>query len=181
MSDLPPPSSPPPDLPPPAAPEVVPATPAPQPPVVAAAESTPPPADTSLDGEDPHAESPEEKTLGLVMYLLPLLGMFSVFRSPGAQGVALVAPLILWLIKKDQSRYLDAAGKEVVNFNICAVVGFIVLRILWIIGSLIWLGWLFNIIWYVAWLAWLVSTIISAVNANGGKFYRFPLSYRVIK
>ncbi len=180
MSDLPPPSSPPPDLPPPAPPEVVPATPAPQPPVVTSTGGTPPPVEALDDGQDPQPESAEEKTLGLVMYLLPLLGLFSL-RSSGAQGVALVAPLVLWLIKKDQSRYLDMAGKEVVNFNICAVVVFIAMRILWVIGSFIWLGWLFIGLWYVVWLAWLVNTIISAVTANGGKIYRFPLSYRVIK
>ncbi len=180
MSDLPPPSSPP-DLPPPAPPEIVPATPAPQPPVVVSSDSSPPPPEPVFDGEDPVAENADEKTLGLVMYLLPLLGVFSLWSAPGAQGVALVAPLVLWLIKKEHSRYLDAAGKEVVNFNICAVVAFIGLRILWIIGTHIWLGWLFATIWFLAWIAWLANTIISAVNANGGKLYRFPLSYRIIK
>jgi len=149
--------------------------------VVVAAESTTPPVESYDDGEDMIPENSEEKTLGLVMYLLPLLGMFSIFRSPGAQGIALVAPLVLWLIKKEHSRYLDAAGKEVVNFNICAVVCFIALRILWIIGSFIWLGWLFTFVWYVVWLAWLVNTIISALTAKDGKIYRFPFSYRIIK
>ena len=54
-------------------------------------------------------------------------------------------------------------------------------RFLHMVGSLIYLGWLFAFIGWLLWIAWIASTAISAYNANGGKFYRFPLSYRLIK
>lgn len=121
--------------------------------------------------------------MGLIMYLLPLVGLFSVFAAGGAQGLALIAPLVLWLIKKDESPYLDKAGKEVINFNICAVVCFIVIALLIAITAAIWrpLAWPFRAVGFLVWIAWLVNTIISAVSANSGKLYRFPLSYRIIK
>lgn len=184
MSDsLPPPS--PPDLPPPTPPPVVPA--APLPPVIPAAEIPPPPPPPTgpADGSDTRAGDSEEKTLGLVMYLLPLLGLGS-WTHIGGIALMAVAPLVLWLIKKDSSRYLDAAGKEVINFNICVVA---VLLVLWVLASIsfhIWLvgwllGWLFTLIFWVVRLAWAVMTGISAYNASNGTLYRFPFNYPVVK
>ena len=116
------------------------------------------------------------------MYLLPLLGLSSLRVSTGIPMLlAALAPIALWLYKREQSRYLDAAGKEVVNFNICAVVCFTALQVLHVIGSLIWLGWLFATISWLAMLAWVVVTVVGAYNANGGKFYRFPFNYHLIK
>lgn len=117
------------------------------------------------------------------MYLLPLVGLLSLtgamaLRLPAG---AVLAPLILWFIKKDQSTYLDATGKEVLNFNICVLVAFVAVRILYVIFSFIYLGWLFTLVSYAMWLGWVALTVLSAYTANGGKFYRFPLSYPIIK
>ena len=155
------------------------------PPVVQAKETPPPqPESAAYDPQaenDPTAECSEDGTLGLVMYLLPLLGLSTLTGSLGIPLGGVAAPLILWLIKKDQSKYLDSTGKEVINFNLCVVVAFTVLKILGWIGSFVLLGWLFKFIGTAAWLAWVIITVISAASANGGKFYRFPLSYRLIK
>ncbi|MDB6138603.1 MAG: orotate phosphoribosyltransferase [Verrucomicrobiaceae bacterium] len=178
MSDLPPPSSSP-DLPPPAPPERVAPAPAPLPPVVTPVNELPPPVEPLL-GSDLEASTPEDKTMGIVMYLLPLLGL-SVFSHANAMVLIVIAPLVLWLIKKDQSSYLNATGKEVVNFNICAVAVFLALRILWEIGSHLYLGWLFATLSYLVWLAWRIVTLIAAYNASNGKLYRFPFNYPIVK
>ena len=115
------------------------------------------------------------------MYLLPLLGLSTLTGSLGLPLGAAVAPLLLWLWKKDHSHYVDVAGKEVINFNLCAVVCFAALRVLHYIGSFIWLGPLFTVIIFLLWVAWVANTLLSAYRANGGNFYRFPLSYRLIK
>jgi uncharacterized protein len=75
----------------------------------------------------------------------------------------LIPPLILWLIKRDESPELDAHGKEAVNFQLsmliynavaavfCLVlVGFVFLAILWVLNTII---------------------IIAAIQASHGKFY----------
>ena len=157
------------------------------PPVVQPQAYQPPPRQSEPAAYDPHAENDptaecsEDGTFGLVMYLLPLLGLSTLTGSLGIPLGGVVAPLILWLLKRDNSKYLDATGKEVVNFNLCVVAAFAALKVLGWIGSIIFLGWLFRFIGTAAWLAWVVVTVISAVSANGGKFYRFPLSYRWIK
>jgi uncharacterized protein len=97
-----------------------------------------------------------------------LLGVFLHF--PGH----LLPPLILWLVKRDESPELDAHGKEAVNFQIsmliynlvaavfCLVlVGFVFLAILWILNT--------------------VFVIIAAIQASDGKFYRYPMTIRFIQ
>ena len=181
MSDLPPPSPPPEALPPPTPPQVEPAAPAPLPPVVPPADTARPPPEVLADDGDPKPATPEDKTLSIVMYLLPLLGLSSMISTIRLPVAAAIAPLVLWLVKKDQSRYLDIVGKEVVNFNICAVACFVVLHILYVIGSSMYLGWLFVGISSLLWIAWLILTGLSAYTASDGKFYRFPLSYPILK
>jgi uncharacterized Tic20 family protein len=155
---------------------------APLPPVIPAAEIPPPPPPPidPADGSDMKASNSDEKTLGIVMYLLPLLGL-GVFTHVGGLALMAVAPLVLWLIKKDTSRYLDTAGKEVINFNICAIVVFLALWVIWGIAVHIWLGWLFTLIIWVTRLAWVVVTVLGAVTASSGTVYRFPFNYPIVK
>ena len=104
--------------------------------------------------------SQEDRTLGLVCVLL--------------QFLTVVGPLIVWLIKKDESAYLNALGKETINFQltililyaICGVLTFIV------VGALLApLVSLFN----------LVMIIVAAVKANDGIIYRYPFCFRFLK
>ena len=118
--------------------------------------------------------------MGLIMYLLPLLGLgsYSAFHMPIP---AVVAPLVLWVIKKDGSRYVDSTGKEVINFNLCVLAAFFALRVLAAIGSVIYLGWVFRWTSDILWIAWLANTLVSAYTAKDGKFYRFPFTYPLVK
>ena len=181
MSDLPPPS-PSPDVtppPPPTPPEAVPATPAPESPSGQPADSIGSHAEASAG--DPSPANPDDKTMGIVMYLLPLIGLLSVTRSMGLPLVAVVAPTILWLVKKDQSPYLDQTGKEVVNFNITAAICVFALQALFLLTAWLYIGYVFLPVMWLVHVAWLVLTGISAYNAIEGKFYRFPVSLRLIK
>jgi uncharacterized protein len=86
----------------------------------------------------------------------------------------ILGPLILWLIKRGESSYLDAVGKEVLNFNISwtiyAAVAFLSIFVL--IGVLLLpaIG-----------ITWLILAIIGAIKASDGKMHRYPLTIRLIK
>ncbi|WP_066256707.1 DUF4870 domain-containing protein [Neobacillus drentensis] len=85
-----------------------------------------------------------------------------------------IAPLVIWLIKKDESSFIDYHGREYFNFLISYTVYFFVSGILTIV-----------LIGFVA-LAVLgvmlfVFTIIAAIKAYEGNEYRFPLIFRLIK
>ncbi len=165
MSDLPPPT--PPDAP---AEPALPSSPPPPPPPD---ESTPASLGSGdLPGSDPQPKDDNEKTLGLLMHLIPLAGV-----ALGAVNIPfgnLLAPLVFWLIKKGESPYLDAMGKEVLNFHInvsaLGFVGFLLCFVCIGIPFLIALG-----------ITALVLMVMAAIAVSNGKFYRYPWIYRVIK
>jgi uncharacterized Tic20 family protein len=119
-----------------------------------------------LSGEgDLLPQSREEELLGIAMHAMTLLVL--AFFLP---LMNLVGPLILWLIKRGESKYLDAHGKAVVNFNIglsiLALVGFVP-----IVGCIVWP--------FV--IVGAVLGVIGAIRASDKKLYRYPVSYPFIK
>lgn len=103
----------------------------------------------------------------MLTHLSSLTGLFTVVGG-------LVGPLIVWQVQKDKSAFIDFHGKEAVNFNItiaiAAGVSFVLIFLL--IGIVL--------IWLVG-AVWLVFTIVAALKANNGEYYRYPLSIRFIK
>ena len=103
----------------------------------------------------------DEKNLGLIMHVLSLVGF------------SLIGPLIVWLIKKDESAFIDIQGRELLNFQLSFLIYVIVcipLCFLLIgIPLLIIVG-----------LASLILTIIGLVKATEGKIYRFPVSIKML-
>ena len=85
----------------------------------------------------------------------------------------IIAPLIIWLIKKDEYPLVDDQGKEVLNFQISMTIYLIasIILIFIVIGIpiLIGLG-IFDFI----------ITIIAAIKANDGIKYRYPITIRFI-
>ena len=86
----------------------------------------------------------------------------------------LLAPLIIWLMKRDEHPFIDEQGKEAVNFQITMfILAFVfAILVLIVIGIplLIGLG-----------LFMTIMPIIAAVRASGGEHYRYPLTIRFIK
>ncbi|WP_342431945.1 DUF4870 domain-containing protein [Neobacillus sp. FSL H8-0543] len=103
----------------------------------------------------------EERTLAAVLYVIS-------FFAP------IIGPLVIWLIKKDESAFIDYHGKEYFNFFISYTVYGIVSGILVLLLIGIFLLWALGIMLFV-------FTIIAAVKAYEGNEYRFPLIFRVIK
>jgi uncharacterized protein len=85
-----------------------------------------------------------------------------------------LAPLIIWLLKREQSSFIDYHGKEYFNFFISYTVYFIISGLLMIVL----IGFITTPILGVMLL---VFTIIAAVKAYEGNDYRFPLIFRIIK
>lgn len=108
-------------------------------------------------------ESPskDERTMAMLSHLL------SIF-------VGFWAPLIIWLVKKDEMPFVDDQAKEALNFQITMMLAFIVAGILIVvvIGILLVLG---------LFVANLVFCIIAAMKANDGERYRYPFALRLIK
>jgi uncharacterized Tic20 family protein len=84
-----------------------------------------------------------------------------------------LGPLIFWLIKRDESRFIDDQGKEALNFQLTMLIGFLI----GIATSCIIIG-IFIII--AVWIVDLIFCIMGAIAANRGERYRYPLTIRFI-
>lgn len=119
-----------------------------------------PPAPSSLSESD-------ARMWAMLTHLSALPGSFFVIGS-------VVAPLVIWQIQKDKSAFVDYHGKEALNFQItialATAASFLLMFVL--IG--------FVLIWAVG-IVWLIFTIIAAIKANNGEYYRYPITIRFIK
>ncbi|MEP7257634.1 MAG: DUF4870 domain-containing protein [Flavitalea sp.] len=105
--------------------------------------------------------SQDDKTMAVLAHILTLVGGF-------------IAPLIIYLIKKDSSPFATAHAKESLNFQITLFIGFMICFILIfvLIGLLL--------IWLLA-IAALVLVIMATIKASEGKLYHYPFSIKFIK
>ena len=109
----------------------------------------------------------EEKTLGMLCHLLGILTGF-------------VGPLILWLVKKDSSRYIDYHGREALNFQITLFIVMITLSFATMLLMIIFIGILLIPVLFVIAILALVAEILAAVAAQKGEFYRYPCCIRFV-
>ena len=86
----------------------------------------------------------------------------------------IIAPLVVWLIKKDESAFVNEQGKEAVNAQISVTIYAVVFVLLCfvLIGVPLLIGLYF---------ANFILVIVAAVSANDGKMYRYPLCLRLIR
>jgi uncharacterized Tic20 family protein len=99
--------------------------------------------------------------------LAGLLPMTPVFGS-------IIAPLIIWQIKKDNSEFVDEHGKEALNFQISILIYALAAGLLCFVCIGLFLlpaVYIFD----------LIFLLIAAVKANNGERYCYPLSIRFIK
>jgi uncharacterized protein len=111
--------------------------------------------------------SQEDRNWGLIAHLSALSGLIIPLGS-------VLGPLIVYLVKKDQSAFGTDCAKEALNFNITVVIAAIVCAVLW----LVFVGILLSVALF---FAWLVLTIIAAVRASEGTVYRYPATIRLVK
>jgi len=103
--------------------------------------------------------------------MLAHLTAFSGFLIPLG---SVIAPLIVWLVKRDQSPFVADQGKEALNFNISVLLAGV------ICGVLVWIfiGILLGVALFIFWLA---MTIIAGIKASEGVRYRYPFTLRLVK
>ena len=79
----------------------------------------------------------------------------------------IIAPLVIWLIKRADSPAIDSTGKEVLNFQISYSIYMAVAGLL----CFVFIGFL---IFPILFVAWLTLIIIAAVKTSNGENYRYP-------
>jgi uncharacterized Tic20 family protein len=126
----------------------------------------------------PHAESGDplppgfptdaERNWAVVCHL----GGFALYLLPFAFGHVLV-PLAVWLLKRSESPFIDANGREALNFQISITIYGIVAGVL-----------AFVLVGFVLLAALavfqFVLMVIASVRASQGEVYRYPLTLRLV-
>ena len=110
------------------------------------------------DSEPILSPSSDEKTMAILSHALVIV-------------VGFIAPLIIYLIKKDESSFIAHHARESLNFQITVfIIGF-ALAITIIDLFLIWILAIIDV----------VFVIIATIKASEGKLYKYPFSFRLIK
>ena len=124
---------------------------------------TPPEIPSGTTGE---STTKDERLWALVCHLCGFVGHLVPFGN-------IVAPLVVWVLKKDEMPFVADQGKEAINFQISWSIYML------IGGALCWvlIGLLIVPVLYVVWL---VFMLIAAVKSNEGVAYRYPMTIRLI-
>ena len=116
--------------------------------------------------------SQEDKQWATFAHLGGLLGGFVI---PFAGWF--LAPLIIWMIKKDTSRFVDDQGKEALNFQITMFIGELLAAA--ITAATCFIG--FPVL-FVPFIVGIIYAIQGTMAANRGEWYRYPTwTLRLIK
>lgn len=102
----------------------------------------------------------DDRSMALLIHLLALVSGF-------------IGPLIVWLVKRDESAFIDFHGKEALNFQITMFMAWIAA----FFAAIVLIGFLVMPILIVLQV---ILPILAAVAANRGEYYRYPLTLRVI-
>ncbi|MFB2108775.1 DUF4870 domain-containing protein [Staphylococcus aureus] len=133
-----------------------------------------------VTNHQPNRKSNDENIMAMLIYLL------SLFTS-------IIGPLIIWLLKKDESKLVDRAGKNYLNYTISYIIWSIVLVVITFIGVfliatdidfIIIIGFIITFIGILSIFAFsilsFVFTIIVCVKYYNGQEYVIPLTIRFI-
>jgi len=124
--------------------------------------SAPPTGNVAL-GQGKLAET-DEKTMSMLAHILG--------------GVTnIVGPLIIWLIKKDDSPFVDDQGKEATNFQLTMLIGYVVSGIVAMVPLI---GCVSILLYPALAIASLIFGILGGIEANKGVVYRYPYALRLI-
>ncbi|CAN5418443.1 DUF4870 domain-containing protein [soil metagenome] len=112
-------------------------------------------------------QTPEQKQTGMFLHLSQLINLIIPFGG-------ILAPILIWQLKKEEIPALDAHGKMVVNWIISSLIYWVISGILAIV-LIGFLGMLALIVMGI------VFPIIGGIKANNGEFFEYPLTIKFLK
>jgi hypothetical protein len=104
----------------------------------------------------------DERTFGILSHILAIV-----------PGIGIFGPLVIWLIKKDESSFVEANAKESLNFQLTMLIAYVICWILVFVGGAFFFG--------VVWVLNLILVIVASVKTSENKIYRYPFNLRLIK
>lgn len=118
-----------------------------------------------------------DKNYSTITHLSGFAGWFFPFGN-------IIAPLIMWIAKKNESTFIDEHGKAAVNFQISLILYGILLAILILPITILTLGLgLLAILLAIipAIILKIVLIISASLTASNGNYYEYPFTIQFIK
>ena len=103
----------------------------------------------------------DEKQMAMLAHIL---GLFT----------HIIAPLIIYLIKKEESEFISENAKEALNFQITVIICWFIT----VMATMVFIGILFI---PVVIILNIIFCIQGAVAANNGAQYKYPINFRFVK
>lgn len=112
-------------------------------------------------------QTPAQKQTGMFLHLSQLINL--VIPLGG-----IIAPILIWQMKKDEIPALDAHGKMVVNWLISSLIYWVISGVL----AIVLIGFLGI---FALLIMGIVFPIIGGIKANNGELWEYPLTIKFLK
>lgn len=110
--------------------------------------------------------SSDERTWGILVHASGFVGLVLPLGN-------IIAPLLIWLVKREDSQFVDENGRNAVNFQISwSIYLFVSLLTIFVLIGLL-------LAPLVA-LGWLILVIVASVRASNEEVYEYPLTINFI-
>lgn len=104
----------------------------------------------------------EDRNYALAAHLGPLVVLLF-----GGALLSVIPALVVWLVRKDKSVFVDDHGRESMNFQLSLALWSLLL--FWTI-----------VIPVVLWVVAIVSSVRGSIAAGNGEYFRYPLTVRFV-
>ncbi len=91
-------------------------------------------------------------------------------------GIPVVPALILWLIRKDRSAFIDDHGREAVNFQISLTIYTLAIIPLALLSCGV-----AAVLYIPVYILAIYGMIVASIAAHKGQFYRYPMCVRLLR
>lgn len=109
---------------------------------------------------------------GMLCHLSAFAALFNVMSIVPIFNI--LGPLVIWLLKKNESPFIDTQGKRALNFQITVSIAWLIcIPLVFLLVGIFLL--------YAVAIADLVFVIIASIKTNQGEDYHYPWSLNLIK
>lgn len=117
----------------------------------------------------------DERNLAIIAHASGIAGFI------GGGLIGFVGPLVVYLMKKDNSHYVETQAKEALNFQITLLLFSVAMTALAIMSCGILIPIAVPLGIAVPVIGQIVFGILATLAVRDGKFYRYPFNFRLIQ
>ena len=110
----------------------------------------------------------QESTWGMAAHMSAVVGLLFPLGL-------ILGPLAVWLFKRNESAFVDANGKEAINFQVTVLAAAFVIVIL--SAALKFL----TVFALLLWLAGVGLAVYAGLQAKKGENFKYPIAFRFLK